>query len=463
MHRTRRSSFYATGRRASSFGTGCWCGHGPHDYFQRRRPGAKRPFPRCPRPPPTRPQCIPAGVANPRRRDDHQAEESSVVGTCVCTTTSPKNVSATPLGAVPPSFAAATRRGDGPASVPGPHLRRRQRLASGGCAGGDGEVVVVPAPSEMPLADPVLVHGADIHPCPLSEYDVKLSEDGQSVVCWIPSTDDQPFSVRSVDHAPHPGILLSARVALDGRVCGRKCLTKAKDGSGVTMNVRDTISTSDYTRRALRFGKQAVTDDDAYLNATISPDFDVTCILTTQLACRLPTCACQLKLASTKTIFLTHYFNHTITVEIREVEHNATNKKMNYRRRNEAFEPKVLHEKSKKGLGHSVQLGEEIQSTYNRKSVHATIRQVATFTFRYRPIELLRAQGIAPPLPSATKDVALSDDDVIDLTLDDSDERVKREDVEPKARSILYSTLESDDILPDQEGKEEGSTGKRNY
>ncbi|KAF7321241.1 hypothetical protein HMN09_00213200 [Mycena chlorophos] len=248
---------------------------------------------------------------------------------------------------------------------------------------------------------------------PLTEYDVKLSEDGQSVVCWVPSTENQPFSVRSMDHAPHPSILLSSRVVLDGRECGRKCLTKAKDGSGVSMNVRDTISTSDYTRRTLWFGKQAVTDDDAYLNAKISPDFG------------------------------------SIIVEIREVEHNATyKKKTDYRRINAAFAPKVLHEKSKKGLGHSVQLGEEVQSKYNRKSNHATIRQVATFTFRYRTIELLRAQGIAPPLPSpAAKNVGLSGDDLIDLTLDDSDERVKREDVETKIKREKKRVRRENEII----------------
>ncbi|KAK7471249.1 hypothetical protein VKT23_002656 [Stygiomarasmius scandens] len=73
-----------------------------------------------------------------------------------------------------------------------------------------------------------------------------------------------------------------------------------------------------------------------------------------------------------------------------------------HRRNYEFTGPAKVHERSKKALGHQVGLGEERASTH-KESLHDICghdkSKLATFLFRYRPIDFLRANGTAPPAP----------------------------------------------------------------
>ncbi|KAJ7153675.1 hypothetical protein C8R46DRAFT_471510 [Mycena filopes] len=168
---------------------------------------------------------------------------------------------------------------------------------------------------------------------------------------------------------------VSGRVAVDGMKCGGLHLSRGRNGEGTAL--RDSVSTSPNTRRPLTFSQQALTDDDAYLNTAISPDLG------------------------------------TIKVEFALIEPSRKKRERKWYVRDE---PRILHERSKKGMGHSV-FGPE----YNRRnpttmSGSHTLATLARFSFKYRPLELLRAEGIAPPAPREER--AGPPSDVVDLSMD---------------------------------------------
>jgi len=55
-----------------------------------------------------------------------------------------------------------------------------------------------------------------------------------------------------------------------------------------------------------------------------------------------------------------------------------------------------VHERSKKVVGHHFKLGEVVTGPPGSFCKTTTLRRVCTFVFKYRPLELLRANGIAP-------------------------------------------------------------------
>ncbi|KAJ6561713.1 hypothetical protein B0H19DRAFT_1375061 [Mycena capillaripes] len=216
---------------------------------------------------------------------------------------------------------------------------------------------------------------------PLSEHAIEYSADGMEATCWIASENGKNFCIKFEDTDASPHRTLSARVRLDGMKCGGLLMGPSRLGSRVTTAKRDSVSTSANTRRPLAFSKQVLTDDDTYLNATISPDFG------------------------------------TIKVLFALVKLRGTSGNPEF----VSCEPTILHERSKKAIGHSVQFGPEFHTRKHSVKWHSQdIKTLATFSFKYRPIELLRAQGIAPP--GVREERAATPTDILDLTMDVDDE-----------------------------------------
>ncbi|KAJ7759439.1 hypothetical protein DFH07DRAFT_772253 [Mycena maculata] len=152
---------------------------------------------------------------------------------------------------------------------------------------------------------------------------------------------------------------------------------------------RDSVATSATERRPLLFRKQALT--------AISPDLG------------------------------------TIQLQIRHVR-RARHAKVTTRtdRGDGNYKPQILNERSKKAIGHSVQLGPEFQSRRNTSIETHLVEELVIFVFKYRPIgilhaifqqvfltcvtELLRAEGIAPP--AAKEERAVFPMKIVDLTMD---------------------------------------------
>ncbi|KAJ7195647.1 hypothetical protein GGX14DRAFT_474608 [Mycena pura] len=230
----------------------------------------------------------------------------------------------------------------------------------------------------------------------LTELATEYSPDRKEASCWIPSEQDKQFCVHFENDKPSPSICLSGRTYVDGIRCGGRRLRIRRSGNvAVSSGSRDSVSTSEYTRRPLVFGKQALTDDDAYLNTPISPDFG------------------------------------SIKVTLRQV---AKAKLTEFEcKRHES--PPPLHERSKKALGHSIKLGAEFKSKRNRMIQDRPIKTFVNFTFKYRPIELLRAEGIAPPEQAQARTASSSE--ILDLTLDTDDEGDMAAEIERLEARVL--------------------------
>ncbi|KAJ7111889.1 hypothetical protein C8R44DRAFT_798872 [Mycena epipterygia] len=213
----------------------------------------------------------------------------------------------------------------------------------------------------------------------LSEFAAEISADGKEAICWIPSECDKKISVNWKHNDLPPHQTTHAEVTVDGISCGHKNMKRDRRLPRVAYDSRDSVSTSPHTRRSLVFAKQALTDDDNVLNAAISPELG------------------------------------SIKVEIRHAEPSGPTEE--WRRGKPRYNTQVLHERSKKAMGHSVQFGAEFRTTNTQCSRGKIIKHLATFVFKYRPIEILRAQSIAPPV--IREERVISAEDIVDLTMED--------------------------------------------
>ncbi|KAJ7222911.1 hypothetical protein C8J57DRAFT_1198238 [Mycena rebaudengoi] len=229
----------------------------------------------------------------------------------------------------------------------------------------------------------------------LSEYAPEYSADGIEATCWIASESDKQFSVEWKDEQASKPCLIVGYLNVDGIACPGKHMKllpakgRARGGNRVSAGHRDSVSTSETTRRALVFAKQALTDDDAYLNTSISPHLG------------------------------------SISLELWETERVLTERRQ-HTWAGLTLEPQILHERAKKAIGHSIQFGAEFNkhngsNNTSRNYKTKRVRLLATFIFKYRPIDLLRAEGIAPPEARVGDKRPASPTDSQDLTLVDED------------------------------------------
>ncbi|KAJ6512581.1 hypothetical protein C8R45DRAFT_1087730 [Mycena sanguinolenta] len=218
----------------------------------------------------------------------------------------------------------------------------------------------------------------------LSEFAIEYSADGKEASCWIPSECGKSFSANWKHTNSSPRNTYNALVSVDGTRCGSE-----------SMRYRDPKHP-----HIVSGSRNTLTDNDDLLNASISPEFG------------------------------------SVKVVVRDVRKVGPRKSV-WHGRKRSFETPVLHERSKKAIGHSVQFGAEFPAV-NAKSEIEVVQKLATFVFKYRPIELLRAQGIAPlaakPAPAA------SSTEVLDLTLDDDEAEIKK--LEASFRRILCNKKE---------------------
>ncbi|KAM6490618.1 hypothetical protein JOM56_013961 [Amanita muscaria] len=189
----------------------------------------------------------------------------------------------------------------------------------------------------------------------LPEYGVQTNEAEREVTCWIPSEVGKCFSVSwdttnlSTDTAGY--------LVLDGRSVGGD-ITR-KDSAKRPELASEYISPT--TCRDFSFAPIKYTDDDGYLNIP-TPDVG------------------------------------NMQLTIWRAELGEISKQSKFSKLNDA--PDVtLHERSKKLGAHCVHFGDVRNvapiSSCNTKQIEV----LARFVFRYRPIDILRANGIAPPLP----------------------------------------------------------------
>ncbi|KAF9260064.1 hypothetical protein L218DRAFT_963004 [Marasmius fiardii PR-910] len=185
----------------------------------------------------------------------------------------------------------------------------------------------------------------------LEEYDVQVGKDAKTVNCWIPSEVGKMYVVRWRDHyfqSPTCGI-----VHVDGHFCG---------GSSVSMpNVdmfHEGIYTDSTTLKPFTFSPVRASDDHSLLSASAGSDLGL------------------------------------ISLEIFNVQLIEASSPWG-----EATVPtsRTYHEKTTKGIDHQTSFQQSVTvPQFSCREAEFVGEPIAIFHFRYRPLPILQAQGIAP-------------------------------------------------------------------
>ncbi|KAF9065767.1 hypothetical protein BDP27DRAFT_1297974 [Rhodocollybia butyracea] len=183
-----------------------------------------------------------------------------------------------------------------------------------------------------------------------------------SAVGWVSSEAGKKFSV--LWHNAVRDIALEAVVSIDGIECNRHIMLDAFEFPDKADTVRVSYTrTSEYTRRDFLFSVVQVTDDDEYLSTVDHSKFGTITLDLWRL---------QVKRVARQTLVHEHQYRLP--------------------------EPQVVHERSKMGGRHHVKFGEEYQSplpTVDMVDARRMDRDpYVSFTFKYRPQDMLRAQGV---------------------------------------------------------------------
>ncbi|GLB40683.1 hypothetical protein LshimejAT787_0805540 [Lyophyllum shimeji] len=237
----------------------------------------------------------------------------------------------------------------------------------------------------------------------LPQYDVKVDESTKTASCWIPSEAGKSFAVKWRHLEPCP-LRISGRVHLDGKRIGGWI---ADEGCTPVFTF-DSIITSSTTTRPLLFTTIQLTDDDTYLQPDNSKDLGDIVL---------------------KLIHVEVTGRYTAPVS------------------NLAVDDKV-HERVKKALVHRTTFGKE---NVERDAIEVMgtrdVAVLATFKFRYRSIDVLRADGIAPPDPNIQKSRGrkrkVGESDVPGEERGTEDEEEEREQAELKALLARIDVLQS--------------------
>ncbi|PPQ92582.1 hypothetical protein CVT25_007274 [Psilocybe cyanescens] len=218
---------------------------------------------------------------------------------------------------------------------------------------------------------------------PLPEYQIafSVSEVGTQATCWIPSESGKEFQICYKDAART--ISTGTKVSVDGVRCTAK-ISRAKhltDKSNGTI-VHRGMTISENSVRPFIFSVCHLVEDEAdLLRVNLSALGE-------------------------------------IKIEVSEVDVGPPT-----HRRIQSKLPKLsVHERTHKGITHGTQLGNEIVTRINKLPRKTTsLRPLVSFVFKYRPIDILIADGVAPPAARNRQSALGSAVEFIDLTLDDEE------------------------------------------
>ncbi|KAF8072186.1 hypothetical protein FPV67DRAFT_925272 [Lyophyllum atratum] len=228
----------------------------------------------------------------------------------------------------------------------------------------------------------------------LPEYDATTNEGSKTMSCWIPSEAGKPFAVNWRSEELRP-FATCGWVHIDGISVGGRF---GKEDGGLSS--QNDMQTSSTTTRPLLFASIELTDDDEYLAPEKTKDLG------------------------------------DIILRIRHVE--LQQRKAATGRILPVIEK--VHERSKKAMTHQVRFGEEVLHRKPYESIaNKTISELATFIFRYRSIDVLRADGIAPSEPASQKGKRKVDetDNASDKDTEDGPEGDEEENQQAELKALL--------------------------
>ncbi|KAJ7467182.1 hypothetical protein FB451DRAFT_1260389 [Mycena latifolia] len=187
------------------------------------------------------------------------------------------------------------------------------------------------------------------------EYNIEISANQQEYSCWIPSEVGKKFTVHWTNKSA-PG-LTGGGVQVDGHKCGFEAVASETRPISAFM---DGIADTSTTTRPFVFAPLDLTDDDTYLESASHPNLGL------------------IKLEIWRVdVVGGGIASAAIAVPVAH----------------------KVHERSKKGMNQQITFGAavehaQVQSAQIRRIGHAPLM---TFSFKYRSLDLLRANGIAPP------------------------------------------------------------------
>ncbi|RPD61429.1 hypothetical protein L227DRAFT_68849 [Lentinus tigrinus ALCF2SS1-6] len=250
---------------------------------------------------------------------------------------------------------------------------------------------------------------------PLPEYAVTVEgDDGKQTSCFVPSEAGKKFAIHFRNNCRKDILRFGKR--LDGIRYG---VTSVKPGC--TRNYWG-VRITPTSRRPYQFSHLMTTDDDSSLGHDEHPGLG--------------------------TIHIQVYRIKRVPISGQAVDPCYT-------------APKTagpVHERSKKVGVHCVSLGEEIQvepvgvSRYNESVIDPTEGPVATFIFRYRPLAILQAQGIAPrPDPGSQCGESEAGPSQQTSESDRNEGRLPEQEERPAKRARLDAKAKADpgDVKPD--------------
>jgi len=225
---------------------------------------------------------------------------------------------------------------------------------------------------------------------PLTQYNVETDSTSNSATSWIPSEVGKAFSVNWKRLVQSSGSE-AGWVKLDGE-SAKGAIIPESGSASVSY-----VTTSPTHYKPILFSSLDSTDDDVYLHSDSSKHLG------------------------------------EITLEIWSIKFGES-KTRRHSSRNIGVEK--VHERSKKAIEHQIKLGDEQSHEYPRDKARSVtkVALLATFTFKYRSIDLLRANGIAPPEPQVGEKRKASDRDAETPESDD-------EDIEAEELKVLSQEL----------------------
>ncbi|KAJ7019997.1 hypothetical protein C8F04DRAFT_1145798 [Mycena alexandri] len=192
------------------------------------------------------------------------------------------------------------------------------------------------------------------------EYGVEVSENGQDITCWIPSEVGKKFSVNWTNISA-PG-LTGGGVQVDGLKCGFEAIAAEMRPISAFM---DGIAETDTKTRPFEFAPLELTDDDSYLDSSSHPHLGL------------------IKLEIWRVDVAGGYAPSVVAVPAAQ----------------------KVHERAKKAMNQQIKFGAAVEHAQVQS---AQIRRVGfgplvAFSFKYRSLDVLKANGIAPPTPRPEK------------------------------------------------------------
>ncbi|KAJ7162086.1 hypothetical protein C8R46DRAFT_343278 [Mycena filopes] len=196
------------------------------------------------------------------------------------------------------------------------------------------------------------------------EYDVEISDDNKTITCWVASELGKRFSVNWTNSSYPAGT--SSEVKVDGNSCGGKIIYGRNLPSTA---VKDGVTDGAMAVKPFIFSSLSLTDDDAYLGESSSTQLQHLGVIELNI------------------------FPVTITPSRRGAAASAPSRDLSALK---------VHERSKKAVTQQVTLGKSEVVAKPAHFVNAPRAgpNMVTFCFKYRPLDILRANGIAPQGPT---------------------------------------------------------------